>query len=639
MGAAIAAGQVPSLLGYSKKFDTRAASYKVIINSFKYLGSTKRDAAYGLSGLFFLYTVRYVLQRVERNARSPVVRKIAFFALTLRTAICIIFLTVFSWVHLRHKKVAHYDISILGTVPSGFEHMGRPNISADLISRMGGLLPVSTIILLLEHIAIAKSFGRINNYKIDPNQELIAIGVANTVGTLFNAYPATGSFSRSAIKAKAGVRTPLAGWVTGVVVVVALYALTGAFYWIPNAALSAVIIHAVGDLIASPAQVYGFWKISPIESLIWFGAVILSVFTSLEIGIYFSVGASVAFLLYRIARPRGQFLGRVRLREEEDESGLGSEPDPDRAPEQEAISPKTTSTRDVYVPISADGVRNPHIRVEPPPPGVLVFRFGESILFPNVSLFCDQILDYAREHTRSGQDFSQTKAGARPWNDPGPSRWARKKEEAALAAGAETPAEREAKKPILRAVVFDMSCVSNLDTTSVQNLVDLRRTLERYAAQKVTFHFCTILSPWIRRALLAGGFGTGKPVHERPLEIAATVPAGTELVPAEFQRRFFSPPGTPRRLSASHMPSLATAATPADLESGRADKADEAQGLGLPGRREVSGGSSPDKAGVPGIKVWESDELSIEAAVVSTNFPRFHLDVASGVQAAVGRSW
>ena len=127
--------------------------------------------------------------------------------------------------------VADYDISILKTVPSGFQEMGvAKDINADLIGRLGGLIPVSTIILLLEHITIAKSFGRVNNYKIDPNQELIAIGVTNLIGTFFNAYPATGSFSRSAIKSKAGVRTPLAGWVTGLVVVVALYALTGAFY-------------------------------------------------------------------------------------------------------------------------------------------------------------------------------------------------------------------------------------------------------------------------------------------------------------------------------------------------------------------------------------------------------------------------
>lgn len=107
--------------------------------------------------------------------------------------------------------------------------MGVPqSINSNLLGLLAPQIPVSVIILLLEHIAIAKSkpssirnvflnrsnrvltlgFGRINNYKIDPNQELIAIGISNLVGTFFNAYPATGSFSRTAIKAKAGVRTP-----------------------------------------------------------------------------------------------------------------------------------------------------------------------------------------------------------------------------------------------------------------------------------------------------------------------------------------------------------------------------------------------------------------------------------------------
>jgi sodium-independent sulfate anion transporter 11 len=95
----------------------------------------------------------------------------------------------------------------------------------------------------------------LNGYKINPNQELIAIGVTNIVGSFLGAYPATGSFSRSALKSKSGVRTPAAGIVTALVVIVALYGLTPAFYWIPTAGLSAVIIHAVADLVASPAQV------------------------------------------------------------------------------------------------------------------------------------------------------------------------------------------------------------------------------------------------------------------------------------------------------------------------------------------------------------------------------------------------
>ena len=62
------------------------------------------------------------------------------------------------------------------------------------------------------------AFGRVNSYKINPNQELIAIGVTNTIGTVFSAHPVTGSFSRSALKSKSGIRTPLSGIFTVVVV-------------------------------------------------------------------------------------------------------------------------------------------------------------------------------------------------------------------------------------------------------------------------------------------------------------------------------------------------------------------------------------------------------------------------------------
>ena len=94
-----------------------------------------------------------------------------------------------------------------------------------------------------------------NGYVVNPNQELIAIGVSNTVGSCFGAYPTTGGFSRSALKSASGVRTPAAGIATAVVVIVALYGLTEAFFWIPTAGLSAITIHAVGGLIASPSQV------------------------------------------------------------------------------------------------------------------------------------------------------------------------------------------------------------------------------------------------------------------------------------------------------------------------------------------------------------------------------------------------
>ena len=232
----IASGQVPALLGISSYFDTHASAYLIIINTLKYLPKTTVDAAVGFPCLFFLYAYRSLFKWIAR--KYPNYKRFCFFALVLRNAIVIILVTIFSYLACRHHQ-KNPPISIVKTVPSGFQNVGLFHINKSLASVIGVQLPVSTAVLVLEHIAISRSFGRVNNYKIKPGQELIAIGVTNTVGTFFNAYPATGSFSRTAIKSMSGVRTPLAGIITGVIVILALYYLTDAFYYIPNAGLAA----------------------------------------------------------------------------------------------------------------------------------------------------------------------------------------------------------------------------------------------------------------------------------------------------------------------------------------------------------------------------------------------------------------
>ncbi|OJA16894.1 hypothetical protein AZE42_11903, partial [Rhizopogon vesiculosus] len=335
------------------------------------------------------------------------------------------------------------------------------------------------------------AFGRVNGYTINPNQELIAIGVTNTIGSLFHAYPATGSFSRSALKSKSGVRTPLAGIFTSLVVIVALYGLTPAFYWIPNAGLSAVIIHAVADLVASPPQVYSYWRVSPLEFIIWLAAVLVTVFSSIENGIYMSISASLALLLIRIAHPRGYFVGKVTLRHASD----------------------SKESREVFVPLRKDGVTNPDIKVDLPAPGVIVYRFEESYLYPNCSLVNSAIVAYVKENMRRGIDFSTMRSFDRAWNDPGPRR-----------GGAEAMQAANDEKPVLHAIVLDFTGVSHIDTTAVQALVDTRNEVQRWADHPVEFHFATILSPWIHRALVAAGFGIGTPPVDLPREIAPVVP-------------------------------------------------------------------------------------------------------------------
>ena len=246
------------------------------------------------------------------------------------------------------------------------------------------------------------------------------------------------------------MRTPLAGLSTGVVVIVALYGVTPAFFWIPNAALSALIIHAVADLVASPAQTFSFWRVSPLEFFIFIATVVVTIFTTIEIGIYTSISASILLLLVRIARPRGTFLGRVALHDK-----------------------SVNVSRDVFIPLPnappaygsfrPQGIVNPEIKVSPPLPGVIIYRFEESFIYPNSSYISSVLMDHIKETTRRGKDLSLVALSDRAWNDPGPKRGAKV-----------DPATADPHKPLLRAIVFDMSAVGHLDTTSVQNLIDSR---------------------------------------------------------------------------------------------------------------------------------------------------------------------
>lgn len=486
----IAVSQVPGLLGITG-FNTRAATYHVIINTLKGLGRTQKDAAFGLVGLFFLYATRMTCDYLSR--RYPRRAKVFFFISAFRSAFLIVVLTLASWLYTRHRKSKKgtYPIKILGTVPRGLKDVGTPHIDSRLLSALAPKIPVATIILLLEHIAIAKSFGRINGYKIDPNQELVAIGVTNTVGTCFGAYPATGSFSRSALKSKSGVRTPAAGILSGIIVLVALYGLTPAFYWIPTAALSAVIIHAVVDLVTKPPQVYKFWCISPFEFFIWSAAVLVTIFSTIENGIYVSLSTSFVLLIFRLAHPRSRFLGRVRVHS----------------------SNNPSHARDVFVPLVDDHVINPQIRVEPPPHGVLVYRLEETFLYPNCSILNSEIVDHVRANIRRGADVRLIPLADRPWNDPGSRH------------GPDTEWEENQARPVLHSIVLDFSTASQVDTTSVQALIDTRREVERWTNAPVEFHFASILSPWIRRALVAAGFGYDHRVRSpRPHDVATVVP-------------------------------------------------------------------------------------------------------------------
>lgn len=538
----IITGQVPALMGYNKKVNTRDTTYKVVINTLKHLPDTKLDAVFGLIPLLILYLWKYGCNKtgpnwVDRrmNPHSPRAKfwkSFFFYAQALRNAFVIVLFTLIAWGITRHKK--KHPISLLGTVPSGLKNVGVMKFPDHLATNLAPELPAAAIVLLLEHIAISKAFGRINDYKVVPDQELIAIGVTNLVGTFFNAYPATGSFSRSALKAKCNVRTPLSGVFTGACVLLALYCLTEAFYYIPKATLSAVIIHAVSDLIASYETTWNFWKMNPLDCLCFLVTVFITIFSSIENGIYFAICWSCAILLFKVAFPSGKFLGRVEVSEVinptvREDLGVVEDFDSETINVTSSTKPKLGLSADnssistgpsgvrfhtKWVPLDNDYGReyNSGIVVQPPPPGVIVYRPSESWTYINCSRQYDIIFDEVKRLTRRGVVLAHTKKSDRPWNDPGqwePPLFLKKlfKRGKHLEQELSPELERD-ERPVLKILAMDWSQVTQIDATGVQNLVDLRKAINKYADRQVEFHFSGIISPWIKRALVAVGFGT-----------------------------------------------------------------------------------------------------------------------------------
>lgn len=487
----IAVGQVPTMMGITG-FSTRDAPYLVCINTLKNLGKTQLDAAMGLSALFLLYLVRYICNQLAR--KYPGRQKLYFFIATLRTVFVILLYTLISWLVNMHRR-DNPAFKILLDVPRGFTHAAVPTVNSKIIKAFISDLPASVIVLLIEHIAISKSFGRVNNYTINPSQEMVAIGVTNVLAPFLGGYPATGSFSRTAIKSKAGVRTPFAGVITALVVLLAIYALPAVFFYIPSASLSAVIIHAVGDLITPPNTLYKFWRVSPLEVLTFFVGVFVTIFSTIENGIYSTICLSFAIYLFRVLRAKGRFLGRVKVHSMLEDQVIGHDDTTsvrDYGTFNSIDSSLSPPVRNVFLPIDHEDGSNPEIDVTNPHPGIFIYSFSEGFNYPNASHTLEHLTNQIFSQTRRTQLDHYARPGDRPWNNPGPRKGEKEKTEL----------------PTLKAVILDFSSVNHVDVTSIQQLIDVRNQLDRYTAPDVVdWHFACINNRWTKRALVSAGFG------------------------------------------------------------------------------------------------------------------------------------
>ncbi|XP_017469311.1 PREDICTED: sodium-independent sulfate anion transporter-like [Rhagoletis zephyria] len=192
-----------------------------------------------------------------------------------------------------------------------------------MIQELGASLAAIPLISVLESIAVAKAFsmGKI----VDASQEMIALGIANIMGSFVSSMPITGSFTRTAINNASGVKTTLGGAFTGILVLMTLAFLTETFYYIPKATLAAIIIAAMIFMVEyeriveiwraksikffkkkniSHTYICIYFCITEVDMIPFLVTVIVCIFWTLEYGMVCGIVVNMLFILYKSSRPK-----------------------------------------------------------------------------------------------------------------------------------------------------------------------------------------------------------------------------------------------------------------------------------------------------------------------------------------------
>lgn len=202
------------------------------------------------------------------------------------------------------------NVKIVADIPSGLPAIALPTFDLALIQQLLPAAALISVVGFLESISVAKSLASKRRQKVDADQELIALGMANIGASLTGGYPVTGGFSRSLVNFTAGAVTPLASIITAVLIALAVVLFTPLLYFLPKATLAAIIVVAVANLIdiKTLRESWGYNRADAFSLIATFFAVLT---LGIELGILAGAALSIALYLWRTSRPHMAIVGRV----------------------------------------------------------------------------------------------------------------------------------------------------------------------------------------------------------------------------------------------------------------------------------------------------------------------------------------
>ncbi|XP_078487753.1 prestin-like [Ciona intestinalis] len=222
--------------------------------------------------------------------------------------ILVVIATVISY--FCHFDDPPYNVNIVKTIPTGFPSFSTPtyiHLWPEIISDCLIMAFISVAISL----SLTKIYSDKHGYDIDANQEILALGVCNTIPAFLSSFAVAASLSRTAIQESTGGKTQLVAILSSILMLVVLIWLAPLFQPVPKSLLACIIIVAMKSLFMQFGNLKELWRVSKIDFIIWIVTCASVIALGVDLGLAVGVVSAIAALVYRIQHPKHAVLGRI----------------------------------------------------------------------------------------------------------------------------------------------------------------------------------------------------------------------------------------------------------------------------------------------------------------------------------------
>ncbi|XP_036386680.1 solute carrier family 26 member 6-like [Megalops cyprinoides] len=343
---------------------TTGAAIHVIVSQLKYTFGISPHRYRG--PLALLYTVHELCCLLpETNNATLIISAVSIIALIavkeLNTLLfyrlpfpvpvellAIIIATLISWYFSLNST---YKVDVVGEIPSGLQSPGLPSVSV-FGSVFGDAFALSIVGYSIS-ISMGRIFALKYDYKVDSNQELLALGLSNVVGGMFHCFAISCSMSRSLVQENSGGKTQMAGVVSALVILVILLKIGELFQQLPKAILAAVIYVNLQGMVKQFTDIPTLWRRNRVDMLVWIVTLISTLLLNPDLGLVASIAFALLTVIFRTQMPQYSILGQVQ-------------------------------GTDIYKPTEE------YNRVKQVP-GLLIFRSSATLYFANAEMYADAL--------------------------------------------------------------------------------------------------------------------------------------------------------------------------------------------------------------------------------------------------------